>query len=304
MKILVTGGTGFVGQRVVKDLLAQGHAVRLWTRRPVDVPGAETCHVSDLDNMAAMSDAVAGMDAICHLAGRAHVIGATPADHEAQFEKVNVEWTSKLAEASFLAGAKRFVFVSSIGAVGTSSPPGQPLTEQTECRPVTPYGRSKLKAEQILRGLAERHGGEWVAVRPPLVHGKDAPGNMARLTRLVRKGLPLPLGSVKNARSMIHVDNLSSVLLACLTHPDAPGHVFHVRDSRDYSTPDILQGIGKSLGQPARMFSFPVPLLRLAAGLAGQAAAVDQLTGTLQVDDRLVRETLGFLPRDLPFEAS
>lgn len=200
MKILVTGGTGFVGQRVVKDLLAQGHAVRLWTRRPVDVPGAETCHVSDLDNMAAMSDAVAGMDAICHLAGRAHVIGATPADHEAQFEKVNVEWTSKLAEASFLAGAKRFVFVSSIGAVGTSSPPGQPLTEQTECRPVTPYGRSKLKAEQILRGLAERHGGEWVAVRPPLVHGKDAPGNMARLTRLVRKGLPLPLGSVKNAQ--------------------------------------------------------------------------------------------------------
>jgi len=176
------------------------------------------------------------------------------------------------------------------------------LTEQTECRPTTPYGKSKLKAEQKLAELAQRHGAELVIVRPPLVYGKGAPGNMARMARWVRAGVPLPLRNVRNQRSLVHVDNLSAALLACLQHPDAPGHVFHVRDLQDYSTPDILRGVAKDVGRPVRLVPFPSFMLRMLAQAAGQRGAYEQLTGTLQVDDASIRKTLQFMPRSLPFE--
>jgi len=301
-KILVTGGTGFVGQRVVRDLLAQGHSLRLLTRRPLNDERVEVSNIPDMADETALMEAMAGMEAVCHLAGRAHVLGAPPADHELLFEQVNVEWTCRLADTAFRSGVKRFVFVSSIGAVGTSSEAGAPLTEQTECRPTTPYGKSKLKAEQKLAELAQRYGAELVIVRPPLVYGKGAPGNMARMARWVRAGVPLPLRNVRNQRSLVHVDNLSAALLACLQHPDAPGHVFHVRDLQDYSTPDILRGVAKDVGRPARLIPFPSFMLRMLAQAAGQRGAYEQLTGTLQVDDASIRKTLQFMPRSLPFE--
>lgn len=302
MKILVTGGTGFVGRQLVQDLLAQGHEVRLLARQVVLRDGLQTYYLPDIEDENSQRQAMQSVDAVCHLAGRAHVVGPAPADNDALFEKVNVAWTRRLAGLAFESGVRRFVFVSSIGAVGSFSEPGRPLTEQAVCQPTTLYGISKLKAEEALRELALQHDGEWVIVRPPLVHGKGAPGNLARLGKLVRAGLPLPLGGLRNARSLIHVANLSEALQACLQHPRAAGQVFHVRDNRDYSTPDILRGVAHSLGRPARLFRFPVSLLRLGARLAGQEAAFEQLAGWLQVDDTAIRQLLDFQPRTRPFE--
>ena len=302
MKILVTGGTGFVGRQLVQDLLSQGHEVRLLTRQVVLREGVETYHLFDIEDEDSQRLAMQGVDVICHLAGRAHVMGPAPANHEALFEKVNVDWTRRLAGLAFESGVRRFVFVSSIGAVGSSSEPGRPLTEQTPCQPTTPYGLSKLKAEEALRELALQHGREWVIVRPPLVYGKGAPGNLDRLAKLIRTGLPLPLGAICNARSLIHVANLSAALQSCLQHPQAAGHVFHVRDVRDYSTPDILRGVAASKGRPARFFKFPVPLLRFCARMTGQGAVFEQLAGWLQVDDAAIRQVLGFQPKTWPFE--
>ncbi len=302
MTILITGGTGFVGHRVVRDLLAAGQPLRLLTRRPLEDARFEVRNVPDLEDEAGLSAAVSGVDSICHLAGRAHILGAAPEDHERQFELVNVQWTARLARLAFQNGVRRFVFVSSIGAVGTDSQPSHPLTENAPCRPSTPYGRSKLKAEQVLADIAREYSAELVVVRPPLVYGAGAPGNMARMARWVRRGVPLPLGGIRNQRSLVHVDNLSALLIECLKHPQAPGHVFHVRDPHDYSTPDILRAVGDNVGRPARLFSIPTNLLQLAATAGGQRAAYEQLAGWLQVDDTLVRQTLGFAPKELPFE--
>ncbi|MEN5166248.1 NAD-dependent epimerase/dehydratase family protein [Achromobacter kerstersii] len=302
MTILITGGTGFVGQRVVRDLLGQGHPLRLLTRRPLENDRFQVHNIPDLEDEAALQDAVSGVEFICHLAGRAHILGVAPEDHELQFDRVNVQWSARLARLAFQRGVKRFVFVSSIGAVGANSQPSQPLTERTPCQPTTPYGRSKLKAEQVLADIAREYSAELVVVRPPLVYGAGAPGNMARMARWVRRGVPLPLASIRNQRSLVHVDNLSALLVECLTHPQAPGHVFHVRDPHDYSTPEILRAVGDNVGRPARLFPVPTALLRLAATAGGQRAAYEQLAGWLQVDDTLVRETLGFKPKALPFE--
>lgn len=302
--VLVTGGTGFVGQRLVRRLIAGGHSVRLLTRRPVADSRVDVRYIANLDNEEALRQAMSGVGLVCHLAARAHIIGKPPVDHEIQFEKINVELSCRLARAAFSGGVRRFVFVSSIGAVSTFSIPGQALNERSECRPTSLYGRSKLRAEGLLRGIADQYGAELVVVRPPLVYGKNAPGNLARMARWIKAGVPLPLGSVANQRSLIHVGNLTHILQLCLEHPRAVGQIFHVRDLRDYSTPEILAGVANSLECPLRLVHFPLPILQVLARAMGQGEALRQLTEWLQVDDSHVRTTLDFEPAELPFEMS
>ena len=194
------------------------------------------------------------------------------------------------------------VFVSSIGAVASASRPGEPLDEAAPCQPTTPYGRSKLKAERALRVEADRHGAQLVVIRPPLVHGPGAPGNLSILRRLVEAGAPLPLGGVDNLRSLIHVRNLARILAAAAMVPEAAGHTFHVRDAQDYSTPQIVAAAAKSAGRSGRTFTAPLQVLRAAATLSGRRGAFDQLTGWLQVDDRRARKVLGVVPLPLPLE--
>lgn len=301
--VLMSGGTGFVGRRLQHALQAAGRPVRVLARRPLALEGAEVKQV-DFADSDALRDAARGCVAVCHLAARAHVLGAAPADAQALFDEANVALSTRLAEAAFDAGVQRFVFVSSIGAVGTRSEPGAPLSEASPCHPTSPYGRSKLEAERQLRKLAARRGRELVIVRPPLVHGPGAPGNLARMTRWVAKGVPLPFAGLRNQRSLVHVDNLAAALLQCLDHPRAAGQTFHLRDAQDYSTTEILEAAGRSCGRPARLFRLPTPALSALMSLAGQRDAYQQLTGWLQVDDRHIRRTLGYVPAPLPFETA
>lgn len=303
LPVLVTGGTGFVGRRLTHALRTAGRPTRLLVRRPLAIEGAESKQV-DFADAAALSDAAVGCIAVCHLAARAHVLGAAPGDAQALFDDANVALSTRLAEAAFDAGVRRFVFVSSIGAVGTHSEPGAPLSEASPCHPTSPYGRSKLKAERQLQEVAARRGRELVIVRPPLVHGPGAPGNLARMTRWVAKGVPLPFGGLRNQRSLVHVDNLAAALLQCLDDPRAAGQTFHLRDAQDYSTTEILQAAGRSCGRAARLFRLPTPALSALMSLAGQRDAYQQLTGWLQVDDKHIRQTLGYAPAPLPFETA
>lgn len=298
--VLLTGATGFVGSAAVPLFLERGLPLRVLSRRAVDLPDVDLWVVPESDDRA-LAQAMDGVQVVCHLAGRAHVT-APRRQQQDQFDTVNVDGSRRLARAAFRGGVRRMVFVSSIGAVGNASPPGHPLGENDPCRPTTAYGRSKRTAEVSLRGEADRHGAELVIIRPPLVHGPGAPGNLALLGRLVRRGVPLPLAGVENLRSLIHVRNLARVLAAAVTVPDAAGRTFHVRDRVDYSTPQIIAAAGRSTGRRARLFRAPLPAVRAAAAIGGRSAAFEQLTGWLQVDDRSARRVLDVQPDDLPLE--
>jgi len=237
MKVYVTGASGFIGSHLVAALRAAGH----------EVLGARK-----------------GCEAVVHLANIAHT-RASPRD----LHRVNVEGTLAEAQAALAAGAKRFVYLSSLKAA----------------RPSDAYGRAKRVAEQGLLALPAL---EPVILRPPLVYGARVKANFLALLRAIDRGWPLPLASIRNRRSLLYAGNLVDAIIRCLEAP-AAGSVFALSDGTPVSTPELCRAIGRALDRPARLFPFPPALLRVVAGLAS-------LTDSLELDDAPIRNALAWRP--------
>jgi nucleoside-diphosphate-sugar epimerase len=191
---------------------------------------------------------------------------------------------------------RRFVFLSSVKAMGESSPRGRALTEADEARPEDAYGVSKREGEIALMDVAASSGLEPVILRAPLVYGPEVKGNFLRLMRLVERGIPLPFGAVANRRSLVARANLAAALALCLKHPDAAGETFLVADGEDLSTPELIRRLARALGRPARLFPLPSALLNRAGRLIGREAEIARLTGDLAIDSGAIRARLGWRP--------
>ena len=185
MLLALTGATGFIGQHLLRELPKRGHRLRVLLRRPAAVPiEAASAVIGDLARPRNMAAALEGVDAVIHSAGLAHAMSGIPED---DYRVINTEATIGLARAARRAGARRFIFLSSIRAqCGPTA--DTVMTEAIEPAPTDAYGKSKLAAE---RGLAELDI-DWVALRATLVYGPGVKGNMAQLMRLARSPLPLP----------------------------------------------------------------------------------------------------------------
>ncbi|HEX5485817.1 MAG TPA: NAD-dependent epimerase/dehydratase family protein [Limnobacter sp.] len=301
---LITGATGFVGQALTKSLCAQGETPRLLVRTlQPDLPNnLQQCVMRSIDDHDAFAQACQGVDVIVHLGGLAHITDRQLAGQDEPYEQINHQWTSHLAKAAITAGVGRFVLISSIGVVATQTAPQQVLKESDTCQPVNPYGRSKLAAEQTVQNLCRNTSTSWCILRPPLVHGKGAPGNLRSMARWLTRELPLPFASVKNRRSLVHINNLIQAIELAARHPAASGEVFHLSDGVDRSTPEILRQAAGCLGVKVRLFSFPVVLLRWIASLVGKSGMVNQLTADLVVDCSKIQYTLGYKPVNNPIE--
>ncbi len=297
MRILVTGATGFVASSLIPILAGRGHHVRAAVRRPGAHPAPDTVAVGDIGPETDWTGALAGIDAVVHLAARVHQAEeeGDPAAALALHRRVNAEGTRRLAEAAAAAGARRMVLVSTIKAV-TENGAEELVTDTTPPRPASPYGISKLEAEQALETVSARTGLEQVVIRPPLVYGPGVGANFRRLLTLCRRAPPLPLGAIRNRRSLIFVDNLAGAIALCAEHRGAPGHRFLVHDGTVLSTPDLIRAIARALGRPARLFDVPPSLLRTALNLIGRGDAFDRLAASLELDDRAIRGTLGWQP--------
>lgn len=297
MHVLVTGAGGFVGRALVSALQRGGHIVRAAVRNIVidSAAGGELVEIGDVGPATDWEAALEGIEGVVHLAARVHVLRDAAANPLAEFRRVNVEGTRRLADAAAAAGVDRMVLVSSIKVNGDKTG-ASPFTERDPPAPQDPYGVSKLEAEQVLKRVGSETGMETVVVRPPLVYGPGVKGNFLSLLRFCDKGIPLPLAAVKNTRSLIYVGNLIDALECALVHPAAAGRTFLVCDGDDVSTPDLLRQTSAALGRSARLFAMPLPLLRFAADLAGRLAQADRLLGSLVVDDDSIRDVLGWRP--------
>lgn len=293
--VAITGATGFIGSEVTGALKRSGFAVRPILRKRSNIENS--VEVGEIGPTTNWKDALRGVDCVVHCAGRAHVLRETAVDPMAEFRRVNRDGTLNLAENAAAAGVKRFIFLSSIGVMGSSTDGRAPFSETDKPRPAAGYSVSKHEAECGLKEISRRTGLEVVILRPPLVYGPAAPGNFSRLIQALKKGWPLPLGSVsRNLRSYVGVTNLADFVVVCIDHPAAASEEFLISDGEDVSTVDLLRRMGKALGRSPRLLPVPVGLIRMGAAVLGKAAIAQSMCGSLQVDSAKARQVLNWRP--------
>ncbi|MCC7701834.1 SDR family oxidoreductase [Janthinobacterium sp. GW460P] len=290
--ILVTGASGFVGTALCAELERRSITCTAAVRK---ASNPAQLAVGELSATTDWSQALAGCDAVIHLAARVHVMNDTSDDPLTAFRAVNVAASVHLARQAAQHGVKRFVFVSSVKVNGEATGT-RPFTAFDAGAPQDPYGQSKLEAELALKEVALATGLELVIVRPPLVYGPGVRANFMRLMQLAKIGLPLPLGAIHNQRSMVALDNLVDLLILCCRHPAAPGQTFMVSDDHDVSIGELLRMLASGMGKRTWLMPVPAGLIQRCAALLGKKAVADRLLGSLQVDIAHTKATLGWKP--------
>lgn len=271
----ISGASGFIGAHLVGALRSDAQTVSLRD------PGWRKTIANHRPR------------AIIHLAGFAHNRGS-----DEEIYKVNVDLTKALAEEGIRCEVKRFIFLSSIQAVAEKTTEGGSVNTKTSAAPQGAYGRSKLEAEQLLRGLSMESQMEVVIIRPPLVYGPGVKANFRNLFQLVDKGIPLPLAALdSNRRSFVGVTNLIDLILLCLEHSAAANQTFHVSDDDDVSTAELLRRMAKALGKPIRNVSMPGSFVKLGLRMLGKGDWVNKLCGDLRVDISETKRVLGWKPK-------
>lgn len=294
-RILVTGGTGFVGRPLVARLIQESYSVVIATRQSSSsVTNVDIFPIQCCDQTTDWRVGLQGVDTVIHLASRVHVMNDSSLNPLDEFRKVNVEGSIALAKQAIQAGVKRFIYMSSIGVNGDHSI--KPFCADDVPNPSEPYALSKYEAELALKKLVSESGMQLVIIRPPLVYGADAPGNFGKLVRLIGKGYPLPLGAVNNSRSLVSINNLVSLIVVCIKHPLAANQTFLVSDDEDLSTTSLLRLVGKVVGVPSKLIPVPMVLIELAAKILKKEKLVQKVCGTLQVDISKTKKMLDWKP--------
>jgi nucleoside-diphosphate-sugar epimerase len=294
-RILVTGATGFVGRSVCTALTREGFIVRaaLHVERPLPEHVAEGVLVGDIAESTDWSRALDGIDAVVHLAAKAHVMVASSASGE--YNVTNALGTKGLIRSAVKAGVRRFIYLSSVKVNGEGLA-NRPYTPLDTPNPRDSYARSKWLGEQHVMEVEAGSSPDRVIVRTPLVYGPGVRANFLRLLRWVEAGWPIPLGAIHNSRSMTAVGNLAHLLTHIVNHCSAAGKIWLASDGLDLSTPELIARIGAAMGRRVRLVPVPVPLLRLGGVLFGRRDEIARLCNSLTVDISETRKQLAWSP--------
>lgn len=286
--IALTGATGFIGRQLVAELPKRGYRVRVLLRRPAQIPlDCDSAVIGDLARPQNLVAAFRDVTAVVHSAGLAPGMSGAPAD---DYRTINVEATAALARAAERAGAKRFVFMSSIRAqCGPSAV--DIVTEATSAQPTDAYGASKLAAEQELAKLSM----DWAALRPVLVYGPGVGGNMAALMAIAQTRYPLPLGGLTARRSVLAVENLVDAIAYVLAAPQTLRRPLIVADPHALTVSEMIAAMRTGLGRRPGVFPVPQALMKSGLRWARKDAWIERLTQPLVVSSSALR-ALGWSP--------
>ena len=274
-RLLITGASGFIGRHLVPALVGRGHHVVAVVRRPLTLgPSVDLVLITDLADGVDWVPLLQGIDVVIHLAALAHQDSDVS---EKIYDKINRQPTATLARATAKAGVK-LIFLSSIAAQSPSSS-DLVLNEYDPCLPSTAYGRSKLNAEIEVAAA----GGQYVILRPSLVYGGAAKGNMRKLIRLARLSLPLPFGALTNKRSLLAIDNLISAIDLLIQRDDIRNEKFLVADATPVSLPEIIASLRRGMGKSSNMISIPPTLLSALFRVCWMSEAWEKLAGNLEL---------------------
>jgi UDP-glucose 4-epimerase len=318
LKVLVTGGTGFIGQRLIESLSSRGADVYVLTRRASSFrrprnAGGFTVIAGDLTDARSLSGCCKGIHTVFHLAGYAHAADQESPEAARLHRETTVQGTTALLEDAVTARVRRFVFLSSVKAIGEGG--DNCLDESAVPAPSSHYGRSKLEAERLVLATGRDHGLHVCALRLPLVYGPGNKGNIPRMIAAVDRRRFPPLPEVHNRRSMVHVDDVVKALLLTAESPAANGQVYIVTDEQVYSTREIYAAICRALGRRLPTWNVPAWLLR-AGGRLGDAlesitgrrmpvnhATLEKLLSSAWYSSDKIRRELGFRPTHTLYKA-
>lgn len=300
-KVLLTGATGFVGSELLKRLLKLTNYSTVVATRSRHFPAETSCqafNVGDFNSNTAWREALTGVECVIHTAGRAHVLKKESNALEL-FRETNTEATLNLARQAEAMGVKRFIFISSIGVNGAYTS-DKPFSDDSQPAPHSDYAVSKREAEIGLLQIVENSEMEVIIIRPPLVYAAHAPGNFQRLLKLVKLGMPLPLGLINNSRSMVALENLIDFICLCIEHPKAGNQIFLVSDGSSLSIKEITQSLAIGMGRRVVFLPIPAPALKALTQLLRRPNLYTQLCESLEIDSSKCRDLLGWVPPTTP----
>ncbi len=259
MRILITGGGGFIARHFVERLSREGVALTLYDLVAPDWdPGRAHVVIGDVRDRRTLLHAAAGCDAVLHLAAAHHDSGIAPET----FFDVNAGGARNLCVVLDRLGISNICFLSSVAVYGSAA---EPRVEETPPNPSSPYGASKLAAERVFQEWAEGGTGRRVLViRPPVVFGAGNFANMYALIRQIDSGRFLQIGTGQNVKSLVYVENLvDATLLAWRRSGAPPFEIVNVVDKPDLTSREIAETVHQALGRSPPRHSIP-----LAVGLA------------------------------------
>ena len=296
--VLITGANGFIGCALCQRMVTDGWDVRVTVRsaeRTANLPvGLETRIVRSIGPDTEWNDVLEGVNTVIHLAARVHQMRDSGGDTLAAYREVNTSGTAQLARAAADCGVKRLVYASTIKVNGPGS--AAPYNEKDLPSPVEPYDISKWEAEQVLQMVANETGLDIVVMRFPLVYGPGVRANFLQLMNAVKRGMPLPLGNIRNRRSIIYLENLVDALVLTACHPKASRETFLVSDGRDLSTPELVNLIAAAMEKRVILLPVPPSILKILGTLLGKGGEVERLTTSLFADTSKIRSVLSWRP--------
>jgi len=304
--VLLTGGTGFIGRHLASALLKQGASVAVLSRHaPVSDAQNYRIIVGDLTRPATLEGICQGIDIVFHLGGFAHAVDQPDGKSEAINRRVTVEGTRAIVDQSLKASVSRFVFFSSVKAMGEG---GEVCLDETAVSsPVTSYGKAKREAEKIVLDACQR-GLPSTVLRLPMVYGSGCKGNLPRMIQAIARGLFPPLPEIGNKRSMVDVRDVVEAALLAANNPAATGKIYVVTDGQTYSTRQMYEWICAEVGRPVPRWTVPLSLIRFAAyagdmiGRIGgrrfffDTEALDKLTSSAWYSSDKISRELNYQP--------
>ena len=299
MRVLITGAGGFIGKKLSAALASNGCDVKAMLRkksREEFEVASDSILITDIATFDGWPDALRDVEVIVHLASLVSINNDRSSKALNDYRRVNVEGTRRLAEAAKRAGVRRIVYISTIKVNGEFTS-GEPFTELNIPSPGDAYSISKWEAEQVLNDLSGTM--EIIIIRPPMVYGPGAKGNLLRLMKSIEKGFPLPFKNIRNKRSLISLDNLVDAIIASVFKAESAGNTFLVSDGDDISIPDLIGRIAASMGKNPRLVNYPEKTMAVISNLMPSIRPLLQrLTGSLVIDSGSFRNKINWVPRE------
>lgn len=300
-KILITGINGFVGTRLAHYLSEDPgmHVYGLSSNpKPEIIPKLNLSGLYSYDDQSFWNQH--SFDAVVHCAGKAHDL--KNASHPEEYTRINVDLTKSIFNAYDSApGNGKFIFLSSVKAVADEV--ADRLDEDAIPNPKTPYGLSKLQAEEFLSKQSQNSEKKVFIFRPCVIYGPGNKGNLNLLYQFVKRRLPWPLGSFSNQRSFLYIDNLAFIIREVIER-DIPPETYNIADDGYLSTNDLIRMIGEAAGVEGKILNTPKPLVNLAAKtgdalhLPLNSERLRKLTENYRVDNQKIRKAIG---KELPY---